>query len=572
MALTRKKSRNISDILMQTEMPNGIIHRMKNTAKSAPTANDYTAHNQEPLAVLLQQKDAQLNRLEQQLTQQAQQLEALTHQLDWFKRQLFGQKSEKRNFEDNPYQTTIAQFFNEIPAIPDAGEEKQTVTYQRGTAKKNALDNAQNETGLRFDDSVPVEEIHIELPELTGPNKDQYTVIDHNVVCRLAQKPSSYVVLKYITPVIKENITQKIISAAAPANVLDKSIADVSVLAGLMIDKFLYHSPLYRQHQRMESCGIKIARSSLTNWVKRAIELLKPIYQSQLQHVLLSKILAIDETPIKAGREQKGKLKQGYFWPFYGDADEVCFTYSSSRSQQHLWKQMGEFKGTLLSDGYSAYEQYAKKNDAVTHAQCWVHTRRYFEQAEASEPVASAIALAFIGRLYRIEDQIKEKSFNTEAAAEYRQEHSRPIVDAFFNWVWEQRQRMDLVNSNPFSKALVYANNREHALRVFLSDGDLQLDTNHLERALRVIPMGRKNWLFAWTEIGAEHIGIIQSLIVTCRLHDVNPYDYLVDVLQRIDRHRASDIEALTPRLWKEKFGRNPLRSDVFRAGKNGAE
>jgi hypothetical protein len=348
---------------MQTDMPNGIIHGMKKTAKSAPTANDYTALNQEQLAVLLQQRDAQLNSLDQQL-------KTLTHQLEWFKRQLFGQKSEKRNFEDNPYQTTIAQFFNEIPAIPDATEEKQTVTYQRGTAKKNVLDNAQNETGLRFDDSVPVEEIHIELPELTGPNRDQYTVIDQNVVCRLAQKPSSYVVLKYITPVIKEKATQKIISAAAPANVLDKSIADVSLLVGLLIDKFLYHSPLYRQHQRLESSGIKVARSSLTNWVKRAIELLNPIYQSQLQHILLSKVLAIDETPIKAGREQKGKLKQGYFWPFYGDAEEVCFTYSSSRSQQHLWKQLGEFTGTLLSDGYSAYDQYAKKNDSVTHAQC----------------------------------------------------------------------------------------------------------------------------------------------------------------------------------------------------------
>lgn len=515
--------------------------------------------------VLLQQKDAQLAQFDQQL-------KALSHQVEWFKRQLFGQKSEKRNFEDNPYQTTIAQFFKEVPAIPDAVEEKQTVSYQRGTAKKNALDNAQNDTGLRFDDNVPVEEIHVELPELTGPNKDQYTVIDHAVTCRLAQKPSSFVVLKYITPIIKEKTTQKIISACAPANVLDKSIADVSLLAGLLVDKFLYHLPLYRQHQRMESCGIKIARSSLTNWVKRAIELLKPIYNCQLQHILLSKVLAIDETPIKAGREQKGKLKKGYFWPFYGDANEVCFTYSASRSQEHLWKQMGAFKGTLLSDGYSAYERYAQKNDEVTHAQCWVHTRRHFEQAQTSEPEACAVALEAIGRLYRIEDQIKEKSLKGEAVGDYRQEHSKPIVDAFFKWVWEQRQRIDLVTSDPFSKALAYANNREHALRVFLTDGNLQPDTNHLERALRVIPMGRKNWLFAWTEIGAEQIGVIQSLIVTCRLHDINPYDYLVDVLQRVDRHPASEIEALTPRLWKDRFGGNPLRSDVFKGRNNALE
>ena len=101
-------------------------------------------------------------------------------------------------------------------------------------------------------------------------------------------------------------------------------------------------------------------------------------------------------------------------------------------------------------------------------------------------------------------------------------------------------------------------------MRVFLSEADLQLDTNHVERSLRVIPMGKKNWLFSWTEIGAEHIGIIQSLIVTCRMHDINPYDYLIDVLQRVDRHPANRIHELTPRVWKEKFSDNPLRSDLF--------
>ena len=141
------------------------------------------------------------------------------------------------------------------------------------------------------------------------------------------------------------------------------------------------------------------------------------------------------------------------------------------------------------------------------------------------------------------------------------------MLDAFFAWVWEQRQRLDLLPKDKFTKALNYAHNREHALRVFLTDADVPLDTNHVERALGVVPMGRKNWLFAWTEIGAEHIGMIQSLLVTCRLHDVNPYDYLVDVLQRVDRHPATRVAELTPRLWKETFALNPLRSDVFRPG-----
>ncbi|NIR53080.1 MAG: IS66 family transposase [Phycisphaerae bacterium] len=501
-----------------------------------------------------------------------QKINELNHQLDWFKRQLFGTKSEKHRLEDNPYQTTIADLLTDLPAPPKQHEEKKTVTYQRGTAKKNALDNAQNDSGLRFDDTVPVEEIRVAAPELEGAGSDRYEIIDEKVTCRLAQKPSSYVILKYIQPVIKEKTTQKITTAAAPANVLEKSIADVSLLAGLLVDKFLYHLPLHRQHQRIEASGIKIARSSLTNWVQRAVELLKPIYQSQLDHILLSRILAIDETPIKAGREKKGKLKQGYFWPFYGDNDEICFTFSGSRAQQHLWKQLDGYQGTILSDGYSAYERYAQASEQVTHAQCWVHTRRYFEQAQKAEPQSSGTALAFIGKLYDVERTIKDQGLNEKQTIDYRQTYAKPVVDAFFAWVFEQRQRVDLVNSDPLSKALMYAHNREHALRVYLSDGNLQPDTNHLERALRVIPMGRKNWLFAWTEIGAEHIGIIQSLLATCRLHDVNPYDYLVDVLQRIDRHPANKVEQLTPRLWKEHFTDNPLRSDVFTGGNNGLE
>jgi len=119
------------------------------------------------------------------------------------------------------------------------------------------------------------------------------------------------------------------------------------------------------------------------------------------------------------------------------------------------------------------------------------------------------------------------------------------------------------VKTNPLSRALAYAMKREQALKVFLSDPEVPPDTNHLERGLRVIPMGRRNWLFSWTEVGAEQVGIIQSLLVTCRLHGVNAYEYLVDVLQRVGTHPASRVEELTPRLWKERFAANPLRSDL---------
>ena len=138
-------------------------------------------------------------------------------------------------------------------------------------------------------------------------------------------------------------------------------------------------------------------------------------------------------------------------------------------------------------------------------------------------------------------------------------------MEAFFAWCQQQRQRPDLLPRNPLASALHYAVHREAGLRVFLDDPEVSIDTNHLERSLRAIPTGRRNWLFAWTELGAQRIGIIQSLLVTCRLQGVDPYTYLVDVLQRIGEHPAKRVIELTPRVWKTMFAGHPLRSDLAR-------
>lgn len=506
--------------------------------------------------------------LHKTITQQSSKIQSLENQLNWFKRQIFGEKSEKRDMTDNPYQQTIAELLQDLPEVPvDDKEEKQTISYQRGKAKKNALEGSPDDSGLRFDDTVPVEEIELTAPELEGPDADDYEIISYKTTYRLAERPGSSVILKYTRPVIKKKSSQQLITMPAPDNVLEKSCADVSFLVGMLIDKFLYHLPLYRQHQRLEQNGIVLARSTLTNLCKRSINLLAPIYQAQLQQILMSRVLAMDETPIKAGRKKKGKMQSAYFWPIYGEKDEVCFTFSKSRGMQHILEQLGDFDGTLVTDGYGAYEKFNKKNKALTHAQCWVHTRRYFEKAKDAEPEASAIALAYIGRLYEFERHIRDKNISDQKKFAYRSKNSSEVVDTFFAWCYEQRQRIDLVKSNPLSVALAYAMKRQHELKVFLSDPDVPLDTNHLERALRVIPMGRRNWLFCWTEAGAEQVGIIQSLLVTCKLHNVNPYDYLVDVLQRISTHPGSRVEELTPRRWKELFADNPLRSDLYHHG-----
>jgi hypothetical protein len=289
--------------------------------------------------------------------------------------------------------------------------------------------------------------------------------------------------------------------------------------------------------------------------------LLEPIYEAQLASILKSRVLAMDETPIRAGRKDKGKMRTGYFWPVYGDQDEVAFPYASSRSKRVIEQTLAEFSGTLLSDGYDAYDRFARRRDEVTHALCWAHARRYFVKAEDVEPVRAAHALDLIRQLYEHEDAIRKKGIDGTAALKLRAEQSKPVVDAFFAWLTEELAQAALLPTNPFTKAALYALGRKKGLEVFLSDPDVPIDTNHLERTLRVIPMGRKNWLFCWSELGAHQVGQVQSLLTTCVLHGVDPHTYLVDVLQRIDIHPQAQVADLTPRLWNERFAHAPLRA-----------
>jgi transposase len=501
---------------------------------------------------------AELSRLVQS---QAETITSLQRQLEWFRRQIFGSKSERFAPQPDPTQMHLGEV---LPVPVPQPEQRKTIPAHTRRAQRDLAATA--EAVPFFDESrVPIESIILIDAETQQLHPDQFEVIDEKVSYRLAQRPGSYVVLKYVRPVIKRRDTQTIHCPAAPTGILEGSRADVSFAAGLLLDKFAYHLPLYRQHQRLTAAGITVSRPWLTQIAQRTISLLEPIHDAQFASIRLSRVKAMDETPIKAGRAGHGKLKTGYFWPVYGELDEVCFPFYPSRSGAQVRAALGlqhAPDSVLLTDGYAAYERYAQKTGLI-HAQCWAHSRRAFFEAQAAEPTGTEEALEQIKTLYAIEEQIRERHLVGDAKQLHRLTHSKPRVELFFDWVDRQFGRQGLTPSNPFTRALGYVRERRPGLEVFLTDPDVPIDTNHLERALRVIPMGRKSWLFCWTELGAKHVGIVHSLIVTCRLHGIDPYTYLVDVLQRVGQHPASRVAELTPRLWKSHFAANPLRSDL---------
>jgi transposase len=493
---------------------------------------------------------------------QAEKIAALEHQIEWFRRQIFGQKSERFAPEPDPSQMHLGETFP-VPATP-AQERKPIAAHTRRTAQHDGAESG--EELPFFDESkIPVQTLTLVHADVKGLSPDQYEVIGEKVTYRIAQRPGAYHVLKIRRPVIKIKSSAQILCLPAPAGVLEGSRADMSFAAGLLMDKFAWHIPLYRQHQRLEASGIRVSRPWLTQVAQAVISLLTPIYEAQLASIRASRVKAMDETPIKAGRSGHGKMHTSYFWPIYGQLDEVCFPFHASRSADFVCQALGLkplANAVLLTDGYAAYAQYAEKT-GIHHARCWAHGRRTFFDALTAEPAGAAEALEQIKALYAVEEEIRDRELVGDAKQLHRLTHSKPLVELFFEWVDRQLERQGFTPTNPFIQALNYVRERRVGLELFLTDPDVPIDTNHLERALRVVPMGRKSWLFCWTELGAKHVGIIQSLIVTCRLHGIDPYTYLVDVLQRISEHPASRVAELTPRLWKQLFAATPMRSEI---------
>src|SRR5215470_4996596 len=489
----------------------------------------------------------------------------LKRQVEWFKRQLFGRKSEKRLRVPDPDQLPlVGMLATPVTSTDQPPPPTETVkAYQRRFRLMGA--DLADESELRFDDSVPVQEILLTNPEMAALPPDAYEVIGEKVTYRLAQRPGAYVILKYRRPVIKRKDTEVLSCPPAPPAVFEKSFADVRVLAGLLIEKFVFHLPLYRQHQRLVQAGIRLSRSTLTQWVQRAADLLEPIYYALLSSILQSWLLVMDETPLKAGRREAGKLQRGYLWPIYGDQDEVAFPFAASRAQAVVREALGNFCGVLLTDGYSVYERFTQQTTAICHAQCWSHTRRQFEKAQGAEPHLVSAALDQIGKLYKEEAKIRALGLEGVAKLAHRGASSTPLVEAFFAWLKQTMVTEVLLPTNPFGQAARYALEREAGLKVFLANPEVPLDTNHLEREIRPVALGRKNWLFCWTEVGARQVGILYSVLASWRLQGVDPYVYLVDVLQRIDTHPALEVHLLTPRLWKHYFADHPLRSDLDR-------
>src|SRR5271156_4028810 len=370
---------------------------------------------------------------------------------------------------------------------------------------------------------------------------------------RLDIVPAQFRVLVTIRPKYAcRTCEDGVVQASAPARLIEGGLPTEATIAQVLVSKYADHLPLYRQAQIYARQSVNLDRSTLADWVGHAAWHLRPLHQRLLDKLKQRPKLFADETTLPVLDPGRGRTKTGQLWAYaaddrpWGGSDPpgVAYVYAPDRKAVQPIAHLAGFRGVLQVDGYAGYKVLAARGE-VQLAFCWSHVRRrFYELAQSGPAPIASEALVRIAALYRIEDDIRNRSAEERRAV--RQERTHPLVKAFQPWLQE---KLSLISQKTkLAEAIRYALARWTGLCLFLDDGRVEIDNNTVERAIRPIALNRKNALFAGSDGGAEHWAVIASLIETCKLIEVEPHGYLADVITRIvSGHPQSRLNELLP-------------------------
>ena len=478
--------------------------------------------------------------------------EKLLHLLQQLRRAHFGRRSERLG----PEQLQLAlEDIEQAVARRDAEAEKQDGQPKSERSKRRSPGRPSLPAHL------PRVEVVVTPADTSCPCcRGAMHVIGEETSERLDVIPAQYRVIVTHRPKYACRACEgALVQAPAPERLIRSGLPTEAMVAHVLVDKYAWHLPLYRQAQMLASHGIEIDRSTLAHWVGYAAAELAPLVERLRQILLGSAKLAVDETPAPVLDPGRGRTKTGYFWAMarddrpWGGADPpaVVYTYAPGRGAEQGLKPLAGYSGIVQCDGYAAYKQLAnprRTDTPVTLAFCWAHVRRqFYDLAKSGAAAIASEALQRIAALYAIEATIRGRS--PEARRAVRQAESKPLVEALHTWLAAQLARIS--SKSVLAGAIRYALNQWDGLVRFLEEGRIELDTNSVERSMRPIALNRKNALFAGHDEGARNWAHIASLVETCKLNGVDPQVYLADVLSRlVNLWPAARIDELLPWNW----------------------
>lgn len=487
---------------------------------------------------LLESQKQVLEEQKQVLEHQKQQLQTKNERILYLERQLYGRRSEKQLPDYSQAQLSLFDDMSGECLLPEERAQAESLMEEirrkaRQRIKSQKQKAAAEKRTYRIPSHLDRRETILEPEDL---NRETMVKIGEDVNERLMLEPSKFWVERVVRPLYKtvenkDSLSTHILQAPKKETILAGCMAGESLLSQLVVDKFLYHLPEYRQAKRFKDLGLEISTSSINRWIHTLADKLYPLYLTQIDKVLSEDYIQMDETTLPIA-DHPGKTRKAYLWAVRSTGTPGIFFHyeKGSRSQQVVLKMLKDFKGALQRDGYAAYSIYENKQGVLLLG-CLAHVRRKFENALTHSPQAQK-ALDYIALLYMLEGNLKEEQADHETIPREREEKAYPILQQMEQWMKDTYNQ--LTPKSPLAKAISYAFGMWPRISRYCKEGRFLIDNNAIENAIRPIALGRKNYLFSANDKGAEDNCLFYTLLGSCLQANVNPQHWLSETLEKI--------------------------------------
>jgi transposase len=492
------------------------------------TATDYK--------LLYEQSLLMISKRDQKITQ-------LSFELDKFRKYLFGKKSEKLSVVSGDvaqmdlFELGTTQQQQEVLSeqVATLGEKKTPKKRTKGTGRMVLPENLRRETII----IEPTED----LSDCIKIGEEVTEVLD--------LIPAEFYVKRYIRPKYARPNGTGIITGPLPDRVIDKGIPSDGLIAQMVLDKYVYGLPLHRQIDKYRRLGVNIPASTASDWMIKGWKHLTPLWELLKLLVINQKYLQADESPIKVqDKNHKKGIHQGYMWVYHAPVDNlVLFDYQKGRDSSGPKQMLEGYIGILQTDGYSVYESLYGKHPHIMLVYCMAHARRKFVDALKYDKEKASHVLQQMQLLYKLEQDMRDKGVYWEQRTEQRQKEAVPVLDKI-RTLMEEHIHTALPKS-PLGQAIAYTLPRWDGLSAYAQHGQIEIDNNLVENAIRPLAIGRKNYLFAGSHHAAEMTAAMYSFMATCKKNKVNELEWLTDVFERIQSHKQKDLYQLLPNNWE---------------------
>ena len=491
-------------------------------------------------------------------------MQTLMEQLVLSKKARFGQSSEKM---EDVAQISFMEvngtivFFNEAEAVCDLSADEPEDLEPKPRGKKTSGKKDADMSGL------PVNRINHYMTEnelIAEFGENGWKQLPDAISKRYKFIPAKVIVTEHHVGVYASKKDGHMVKAEHPRGLLKGSPVSPSIAATIMNGKYVNAVPLYRLEKEFETYGLAITRQNMANWMIRLGESYISVMYDYLHELIYDyHVIQADETPVLVNKDGRKAGSKSYMWVYrsgYMNPEKqiILYEYQLTRNASHPREFLKEFKGICVTDGYQVYHTLEKEKEDLTIAGCWVHMRRRFEQAwevipkEARKGTISYMAMKQIQAIYREEGKLKE--LHSKERLEQRQAIIKPLVDAFF--VYLKQNQTEVPGSGKLHDAFTYALHQEKYLKVFLEDGEVPIDNNASERAIRGFCVGKKNWQMIDTINGAKTSAMIYSIAETAKANNLKPYDYFEHLLEEIPKHMEDTDRSFLKELlpWSDKL------------------